>query len=340
MGRTKQAIAILLLLAVNGFIWSNAGRKVLEVVDVCYDEQTQQFSAPPLTFSMQAFPRLPQHLQDDHRGKTRLLYQDYFEIHGHPLVPRSQGSSSSCVGQSAACAIDVLGAVETKAGHRALPPPARASASWIYGCSREVGGIEDRGRGSYSRLAVRSLEEIGFLYEDYYFMFDLDLRGDNDARDKQFRSGVPDELLPLAVENRIAGYYLLNSYEDVRDAICAGMPVVVGSRVGFGKNSQVIWRDSDGFLDQPRFKFRGRFWAHAMCFIGVCDNGRKGVLCMNSWGAHWVDGPQRFGDEPLGSFWIDDEVVDKMVFHGDCFCIYGLSDMVSACEPPASAQAL
>lgn len=320
-GKYIQTFAVMFLLVFNGLLWTHVGDRI---ITVSYDHESKQFSAPPLTFSMQSFDRLPEHLRGEGRGETRLLYHDYIEVFGTNYIPRAQGNSSSCVGQSAACAVDILGAVETKAGLRDLPPPPRSSASWIYGLSREVGGIENRGRGSYARLAVRSLEEIGFVYEDYYFMFDLDLTGDDPARDRSYRAGVPKELIPVANTNRIAGYYKLHSYADVRDAIVHGMPVIVGSSVGFGRNDSIIWRDNDGFLSQPRFRFRGRFWAHAMCFIGVCDQGRKGVLCMNSWGGWWVDGPQRFGDEPLGSFWIDDEVVDKMVFHGDCFCIYGL----------------
>jgi len=319
-GNRIKNIALVILVALNGYVWSGTGSKLFTV---CYDEQSQEFSAPPLTFSMQSFQSLPDHMVGDYIGKTRLLYHDYIDVYGTNYIPRAQGGSSSCVGQSTACCVDLLGAIETKAGLRNLPPPPRSSASWIYGLSREVGGIENRGRGSYARLAVRSLEEVGFLYEEDYFMLGHDLRGDDSARDKEFRKGVPPELLPLAYHT-IAGYYKLESYEQVRDAICAGMPVVCGSSVGFGRTSDIIYRDSDGFLAQPRFKFRGRYWAHAMAFIGVCDQGRRGVLCQNSWGAYWVDGPQRFGDEPLGSFWIDEAIINKMVYHGDCFAIYGL----------------
>jgi len=315
----KSVVAF--LLALNVFVWSQAGPTL---VNVCIDDDGA-LAAPPLLFQTQALEQFPDHLDGDGLGKTRLLHLDYIDVYGTNYIPRNQGSSSSCVGQSAACAVDILGAVETKAGLRNLPPPPRSSASWIYGCSREVGGIENKGRGSYSRLAARSLEEVGFVYEENFFMLGYDLTGDNPVRDIEFRLGVPDELLPLAY-HRIAGYYELHSYEDVRDAIYNGMPVIVGSSVGFGKTNNVIWRDDDGFLSQPIFKFRGKYWPHALCFIGVCDQGRRGVLCMNSWGEYWVDGPQRFGNEPLGSFWIDESVVNKMVAHSDCFALYGLTN--------------
>jgi len=317
-GRIVKWLGIVALLTLNIVVWTNTGRRF---ISAGYDDNTGQFSAPPLTFSLQSFDGLPDHMRGEGRGKTRLLSHDYIEAFGTNYIPRAQGNSASCVGQSAAAAVDILGAVEFD--QLTYAPPPRSSASWIYGMSREVGGIENRGRGSYARLAVRSLEEVGFLYEDFYFMQGYDLTGNDPERDKQFRTGTPPELFPL-IQHRITGYYKLHSYADVRDAIYAGMPVVIGSSVGFGRTGDVIFRDDDGFLSQPRFRFRGRYWAHAMCLIGVCDNNRRGVLCLNSWGSYWVDGPQRFGDEPLGSFWIDDEVVEKMVFHGDAFCIYGL----------------
>lgn len=312
---------VFMLLSLNAIVWFQAGPAL---VNVCIDDDGA-LTAPPLLFETEALQQLPDHIKGDGIGKTRLLYHDYLDVYGYNYIPRDQGVSSSCVGQSAACAVDILGAVETKAGLRNLPPPPRSSASWIYGCSREVGGIENRGRGSYSRLAARSLEEVGFVYEENFFMLGYDLTGDNALRDMEFRHGIPEQLKPLGY-HRIAGYYELHSYEDVRDAIYNGMPVIVGSSVGFGRTDDTIWRDSDGFLSQPFFKFRGRYWPHALCFIGVCDQGRRGVLCMNSWGEYWVDGPQRFGDEPLGSFWIDDTIIERMVAHDDCFAIYGLQN--------------
>jgi len=60
-----------------------------------------------------------------------------------------------------------------------------------------------------------------------------------------------------------------------------------------------------------------------MCIIGVCDEGRKGCLIMNSWGSNWVNGPKRFGDEPEGSFWVDWDIIEKMVAQGDSFAFRG-----------------
>ena len=60
-----------------------------------------------------------------------------------------------------------------------------------------------------------------------------------------------------------------------------------------------------------------------MCAIGVVDQGRKGVLIINSWGENWVSGPNRFPDMPVGCFFVDADIVDSMIRQGDSFGIRG-----------------
>jgi hypothetical protein len=185
-----------------------------------------------------------------------------------------------------------------------------------------VGGISRKGGGSYCRFAVNAMQTVGVVYEHNYSSIGIDLRYDNPKRDIEFGRQLPPELKEY-VCHKITNYYKLNSYKDVRDAIANNMTVVVGSTVGFGKADRVLWRDSQGFLNRPVFRIRGKYWFHAMAIIAVSDTGRKGVLCQNSWG-EFVAGPQRFGDEPVGSFWIDSFIIDKMASQGDCFAIQGL----------------
>lgn len=270
---------------------------------------------PYFSFSIEDHPQLPEVMKDSCEGKQRLLYQDYYIVHGNDYETRNQ-LGPTCVGHSAAAAIDFLAALEVRLGHRNLPPPSQASASWIYAASREFGGMPDFIDGSHCRLAVKSMQEVGFVFNQSFIFEGIDLTYD----DKVWKRTPPE--LDRYASNYISGYYQLNSYEDVRDAICNDMPVLIGSNVGFGDPRELIVRDRDGFLRQPIFF--GSIWNHAMLFIGVDDSGRRGVLCLNSWGKTWVTGPKRFGDEPDGSFWIDARTVDKMARQGDCFAIYGL----------------
>jgi hypothetical protein len=256
-------------------------------------------------------------------GEVRLLYRDFVDVYGTNYVPRNQGSAPSCVGQATAGALDFLAAVEVKAGQLPRPPPSRASASWVYGSSREIGGMNQRlSGGSFVSYAVESISELGFVYEEDFWLLGIDLVGDNAKRDVQFGNELPDAIRPFSY-TFVEEFYKVTTYEQVRDAICNGMPVIVGSNVGFG--NPVCKRDHQGFLNQPYLKIKGRNWYHAMFFIGVADNGRKGVLCQNSWGEDWVTGSKRFGDEPAGSFWIDAALITKMASQGDCYAIKKLT---------------
>jgi hypothetical protein len=60
-----------------------------------------------------------------------------------------------------------------------------------------------------------------------------------------------------------------------------------------------------------------------MVVIGIDDkHTRPGALVMNSWGTNWVSGPTRH-DQPVGSFWVDAEVIDRMVKQKDSFALSG-----------------
>jgi len=58
-----------------------------------------------------------------------------------------------------------------------------------------------------------------------------------------------------------------------------------------------------------------------MCIVGVADVDRKGCLLLNSWGSNWISGPKRFDDEPAGTFWVDADIIDKMLKEGDSYAL-------------------
>lgn len=59
-----------------------------------------------------------------------------------------------------------------------------------------------------------------------------------------------------------------------------------------------------------------------MCFLGVRFD-RPGLLCLNSWGPNWVDGPKWPEDMPEGSFWVDAETAGRMLAGEDSFAVSG-----------------
>lgn len=258
------------------------------------------------------------------KGATRLLYKDWKEVHGTEYIPRHQGKAPSCVGQANAAAVDFLAAVEIRRGEPERAPPAQAAACVIYGMSRiEIGGLNKNSLGgSHNIWAAQALQQYGAVARLNYPLLNQDLRVPSPSRAVEFGAfGVPVGIERIAQLHPVKEYISIDSYEEARDALYMGCPVTVGSSVGFGDGIRT--RDKDGFLNRPRRLFWESTWNHAMVFIGVCDKGRKGCLCLNSWGSNWVKGPTRFPDEPAGCFWIDADIVDKMVKQGDSFALRG-----------------
>lgn len=271
-----------------------------------------------------ALSKLPTTWAGTGQGKTRLLYRDYKQVHGHDYRPRSQGQAPSCVGQAAAAGADFLAATQIKKFGTERPPRAGASAAIIYGLSRhQIGQIKAGfGGGSHCIWACKAMQRYGVVPMVEYHDLGVDLSDPSAKLCVQYGStGVPPPLQDIARQHSVIEYIKIDTFEELRDAIQNGCPVIVGSRQGFGPKSGAI-RDSDGFLVPPRYLFRRSTWSHAMLFIGVRDTGRKGALILNSWGPRWVSGPKMFDDEPEGCFWADRRVVNSMLSHGDTYAIH------------------
>ena len=255
------------------------------------------------------------------KGRIVLLYKALERALGGQIVPHYQ-ELGDCVGQASGIGVDVLTAAQIYINGRAERFKAKASTESVYAGSRfEIGykehGIASilRGDGSNVRWAVEFLQKYGVLLRGKYGEYDLSEY--NPRLAKQWgRTGVPDELEAQIKEHPVRTFALCQNYEDVRDAIANGYPVIVGSRVGFSScfRHNVDGRDEMGFLVPCGD------WSHAMCFIGVDDeSGRPGCLCMNSHG-DFVQGGTRH-DQPVGSFWVDADVVTEMCSYEDAYAI-------------------
>lgn len=254
-------------------------------------------------------------------GRVVLLYQYLEALLGRELDERDQENGSDCVGQSTAKGVDILRGVRIKG--LGLPGSfvAPACASFIYGGSRvEIGkmrkGYRFRGDGSHVPFACEFIRDFGTLFMQQYPT--VDLRTHSWSRSAKWGStGVPDDLEPIARERCIKAYIPVKSYEEYRGAINNGYPVIIGSSQGFKDQRE---RDADGFL-RPRGT-----WRHAMVGIAVDDAfSRPGGLIDNSWGPRWVLGPRRH-NQPLGSFWVEADVIDSMCRKGEAVAISGFDD--------------
>ena len=276
-----------------------------------YDEKEIDGVKSSLEFPMlsQAGPEL----KDTGKNKTAFLYNSFKKIN-QPFPLRNQ-TVGDCVSQAAGLICDVRIAVEIALGDSQKWIAPVATESIYYGSRVIVGKNRIRGDGSVGAWAMKFLHRDigGALFRIKYNFSDLSKYDGNKAR--SWGSGkVPNGILEECKKNPIDHYTSCENYEDVRDSIFNGYPVIVCSQQGFSNK-----RDSMGFA-----KASGS-WAHAMAFIAMDDTGnRPGILCVNSWGPDWISGPKRH-DQPDGSFWVDVADVNRMCKMGDTWSVAGFN---------------
>ena len=173
-----------------------------------------------------------------------------------------------------------------------------------------------RGAGSVCGWACQMAQDVGLLESIRYAVLGFDLSSYDPSLAYSWQRGPPEVLDWAAGKNRIGGFVRITTWEELRDAMATGHPVVCGSGVGFGAKSGAR-RDRTGML---RSRWWSR-WSHAMVFAGVSDGKSKRALLLNSWGTNWIRGPKWLGDEPDGSFWISKRDAEKILSYGDTFAV-------------------
>lgn len=250
------------------------------------------------------------------RGKVVLLHKIYESVTGKPFPVFTQ-EIGDCVSFGYALAVEVVMAVQKSINPRE-EIPAHVATEPIYGGSRvEIGNNKNpfpptEPDGSVGIWGADWVKNYGILLRKAIDGIDLSSYDGNRAKEWGWK-GVPDNLEPIAKMHPVKQYALVTSYEEARDAITNGYPVVVCSNQGFREV-----RDQDGFAAAYGT------WAHCMCFVAVDDSfKRPGLLCCNSWGETWITGPKRH-DQPNGSFWVEAKTVDRMLKDRDSYAISNL----------------
>lgn len=273
-------------------------------------------------FLSQAGPELLKRATEDKPVLLyRALYEAYAAHHGGAEWRVGAQGIGDCVSWGWAHGADVHLAVRWKLGESSEWRPAATEA--IYGGSRVEarcgddsscqGGYRD---GSYGGAAAKWTKQWGIVFRQPYDGFEFDLTQYDRSRAKDWGNfgcggrGDKGRFDAVAKEHAL-DVALVQSFEEAAAAIAAGYPVPVCSGRGFSSR-----RDAQGFC-RPSGS-----WSHCMCFIGVRFD-RPGLLCLNSWGPDWVDGPKWPEDQPDGSFWVDADVATGMLRGGDSFAVSG-----------------
>lgn len=246
------------------------------------------------------------HLKESGKGVTRLLTDSFGKI-GMQFPLLNQGPYGTCTSEATSGGIDVLKATEIALGERSEFKAITASEPIYYG-ARKLGGFRYRGDGASVALAIKYIAEYGTIVRGKYGNIDLTTYSGERARKWGSNSGFPKTIEDISKEHIVQQYARVRSYEEARDSIANGYPVIVGSNYGFSNKC-----NNDGIAAQ------NTSWSHAMYMAGIRAD-KQLVLIINSWG-DWNHMPVRKFNEPLGSFWVTADVAHKMCANGDAWSI-------------------
>jgi hypothetical protein len=240
-------------------------------------------------------------LENFGQNKVACLWKAYEEVRKQVWNPRDQ-VWGDCVAQASGAGLDISTCCRIAIEHKREKYVNDSSTDMIYAGGRNLVGKRSTGQGMQGIWAMTYLNKWGNLLKQVYGEYDLRPYNIETVRywDKH---GVPEELLQLAKKNPLLKYVQVKSWEEVRDAVAGGKPVVLCTDT-FGANNDL--RDEDGFI-RPSGS-----WAHAWLVGGVQDGVRPGACLLNSHGSSFGRGPKTYG-QPDGSVWIDAKYIDRAV---------------------------
>lgn len=206
--------------------------------------------------------------------------------------------------------LDILGDIET---FRQVFEPAATEV--IYALSRvEIGGGRIRGDGSVGAWAAKAVTQFGSISRKH--LDRLGIGGTySGSRARQWgSSGLPNNLEPYAKEHPIADMTPVRTWNDLKFHIQNYRVVAVCSNVGFENGSGGrTQRDAQGFAS-PRGS-----WPHCMTFVSTRGGSRPGALLTNQWPNGTVIGPMGDVEIPPCSWWVEPDVVERMLRQNDSF---------------------
>jgi len=245
-------------------------------------------------------------------GKSLLLY-DVVRSLNNKVYPNRKQETGDCVSTGGANAIDVTKSCDIIVKKQFEEWVAETASEDLYAGSRvQIGKGRISGNGSIGAWLAQYVNLYGALPRGKYGNVDLTTySGQRAVLWGAASRGVPQSLIPYAKEHPIATVSRVDSYEQARDLLANGYGIFICSNQGFSAT-----RDKDGFSAPSGI------WYHCMCANALDDKFRRPGLCIqNTWGT-WNSGPKRH-NQPDGSFWVDADVINKMLKQGDSWALSG-----------------
>lgn len=240
------------------------------------------------------------------------LWKAFGEI-GVSQIPYVHQTTGSCVGAGGSNAAHTLMANEI--AHRVGDAEEFHLIWWLYtyGKSRELGGMRNRGDGSFGSTWVQAAKRYGFFRADVeglpaYTTRNGWLRLPSSVEYKwSDGDAIATRWIKLGQEQSIQSYAEIKDSDDAVAALSNRYPITIASNFG----TRTIRVKGSG-EDKVRIASYDGSWAHQMSIDGYWRHPTEGLLfrIQNSWGpdAH----PAPADDSPYGGFWIKESTFNKI----------------------------
>lgn len=185
----------------------------------------------------------------------------------HVPPVRDQGMQGSCTGFATASAVGLLARKPAETHWETVYSP-----QFIYNLSRQAIGELHVDEGAYIRDAVKATNQIGAARESdfpYYEVQDIQ------------HEVPPPRAFDSARSWRLGSYWRCNNLDDVKRAIAAGYPVVLG----FLCYANLWQANGTGRIPEPSGSISG---GHAV-LAAEYDDASRYVSGPNSWSRSWGD---------------------------------------------------
>lgn len=258
------------------------------------------------------------HLFGDDTTQNVLLYRAVQKVKpGH--FPLNQKNIGSCVSFGTGACIDILIAIQVEQGISDTFLPAAEES--IYGgarCQAWNKSFAGYGDGASGIGAAKWSMGWGIVFRKPYPQYNIDLStysvdlckewGAYGSGGKNYRQ----QFDLIARQHPVRQVAIVRNSKEAIAALKSGYPINVCSGQGFSR-----YRNADGYSEASGS------WSHSMCICGWREDKRY-FLILNSWDK-WNSGGKWPEDQPDGSFWASEAVVNRMLGGNDS---YAYSDAV------------
>lgn len=240
------------------------------------------------------------HLKGVGKGKKAFLWRSR-ELFDPGAFGHEQQTTGDCVSHGCRNCFDTVRCVEIHIKGEPEEFFLRTATEPCYG-SRGHGG-----QGMDPAKATRFTDEFGTMFRMKYLYIDL-TKYNSKIGTNWGRSGVPTEVKEECKKHDIGKWISPSSIDEVKDLLYAGYALHSGQKFGVKNKS-----------DKYGIAIQGIGWNHDVATVGYDDTREVYPDCVylvaNSWGV-WNAPPavwpvDRYGEWPIGSFWVREELYAK-----------------------------